>query len=372
MRKGKMKMKKKTAAFITAAAVLMSGNAFAKTLNIDAGECQRAVVMCYDSADTLVYSALCKAENGSFNIDIPEQYSETKKKLYIADTREFIDVNSEALPTEEPSPTRAPESTEAPAATAKPTSAPDKSYPSIYEKAVDAIYAPGVVKEVESRVNDSGEELYAVTMLYHGKEVTIGIEPELRISGAPAAYDYLNGMDSSALEEGDVVCVTSNIAGDKIKGLDFVFRPAREDIVTSGADYGEDFEKLIGSRTAKTSGAWSVMRYGEKPSSDRYQYAFGVVGKKTESVLTLLNQSADTDKALEIDIRRDTIVYTCDVSNNNEVDTGSTAEITTAIPKSMFEDNRIVWEEGTGCNYALVRIVDGTAADIVLYNNYNE
>lgn len=373
-------MKKKVLALVLALSAFAGSSAFAQTVNIDARGCRRAVFMCYDNG-ALVYSALCKAENDSFMADIPEQYKNTKKKMYIADTQEFVDINlaeeqPEATFSPEPpeslEPTAAPSQTETPEPTAKPSAPPQSAYPAVYEKALDAIFAPGIVEEIETRVNGDGEEVCAVTMLYQGREVTIEIEDDLKISGAPAEYSFMNGMDASALEEGDVICVTSNIAGNRIKTLDFVFRPTEEDIVTGNGDFGTNFEKLIGESASNSSGRWTVMKYGEKPSSDRYQYAFGIIAKKNENTLILVNREADTDKTLEIDISNDTIVYNCDVSNKNEVEEGSIGDIFSTVSKRMFDDNKIEWEADTSYNYALVRVVDGMATDIVLYNNYNE
>ena len=56
------------------------------------------------------------------------------------------------------------------------------------------------------------------------------------------------------------------------------------------------------------------MKYGEKASSDRYQYAFGLIGKVGSNSLTLINKSGSTDNVIEVDTKKDTIVYTCDVS----------------------------------------------------------
>ncbi len=373
-------MKKKVLALVLALSAFAGSGAFAQTLSIDAHGSQRAVIMCYDNG-ALVYSALCRAEDDSFRAEIPEKYKDAKKKMYIADTREFVDINApeetqspevSPEPSESPAPTTAPSATEEPYSTVKPSAAPQNAYPSVYEKALDAIFAPGIVKETEIRVNGDNEEVFAVTLLYQGRETTIEIEDDLKISGAPEAYSFMNGMDASALEEGDVICVTSNIAGDRIKTLDFVFRPTDEDIVTGSGDFGVNFEKLIGENASNSSGGWTVMKYGEKPSSGRYQYAFGVIAKKNENMLTLVNKEADTDKALEIDISKDTIVYSCDVSNKNEVEEGSVGDIFSTVSKRMFDDNKIEWEEDTSYNYALVRVVDGAATDIVLYNNYNE
>ena len=61
------------------------------------------------------------------------------------------------------------------------------------------------------------------------------------------------------------------------------------------------------------------------------------------------------------------------VSNKNEVEIASVGDITSTIPKSTFDkDNTIDFTNDYSYNYALVRVVDGTATDIVVYENYND
>ena len=89
--------------------------------------------------------------------------------------------------------------------------------------------------------------------------------------------------------------------------------------------------------------------------------------------LTLINKSGSTDNVIEVDTKKDTIVYTCDVANKNEVEIASVGDITSTIPKSTFDkDNTIDFTNDYSYNYALVRVVDGTATDIVVYENYND
>lgn len=378
-------MKKKITALVLAVSAFMSSTAFAVTVNVENPEDTKAIVMCYDENGVLVYSNLYKSEDGKFSFDIPSEYSDTKKKVYFVDTKEFrnVQITDEELndvtitdgetPTPSPDAAEEPAETVKPAATTTPTAAPvQNNYPSIYEKAVDALYAPGVVKEVETRSDSDGNEVYAVTVLYHGTEMTIGIETDLTISTAPEAYSFMKGQPVNMLEEGDVICFTANIAGDTIKTVDFIFRPTDEDIVTGTEDYGTSFEKLISENGSTVANKWTVMKYGVKPSSDKYQYAFGIVGKKDSNVLTLINMTGDEDQAIDIDIQNDTIVYTCDFSNKNQVEIGDVGSIQTTISRSAFNDGVADLTSDYSYNYALVRIVDGTATDIVVYNNYNE
>ena len=337
-------MKKKIIALVLAASAVMGSAAFAQTFKLESTAGTKAIVMCYDENGKLVYSKLCKAENDSFEADIPSEYDGMRKRVYYVDAK--------------------------PTATPKPTSKPSE-YPPIYEKAVDAIYAPALVKDVETRTNSNDEDMYAVTLFYHGKEMTIGIEEDLTISTAPEEYSSMKGKTMDSLQRGDVICLTANVAGDTIRTVDFIFRPTEEDIATGDTDYGTNFEKLFAANN-KVANQWTVMKYGEKPSSDRYQYAFGIIGKKDGNVLTLINKDGDEDNAIEVDMQSDTMVYTCAVDGKEyEVEIGDTSSIETTIPKSMFDRGPVELNDDYSYNYALVRMVDGIATDIILYNNYN-
>lgn len=364
--KGRCRMKKKITAVFLALSMIAGGSVFAKPLSIDARNSQKAVVMCYDSGE-LVYSVLCTAKDGKFDVDIPQEYENTQKKMCIIDTLEFVDINEISGDTDTPSPSPSAEPTAAPSPepTKKPSSA---DTPAIYEKALDAIYAPALVKEVQTVLDGNDDECYAVTVFYQGEEVTVNIESDLAISAAPEAYAFMQGATADKLKEGDVICMTTNVSGDRIKYVYLLFRSTEEDIVTGDEDFGESFEKLI-----STNSTWESMEYGKKPSSERYQYAFGVVGKKSGSTLTLINKSGDLDNGIEIDLNPDTIVYTCDTSGREyEMEIGGIADILATIPQGMLDKGAVDLNEDYSYNYAFVRIVNKTATEVILYNNYNE
>ena len=154
-------MKKKILAAALAFSAMIGSTAFAQSVYYPADENDtKAILMCYDENGVLVYSNMYKAENGGFNMELPEKYegSIKKAKAYLVDTKRFKDIDLTAdMPAETPAPTQTPSATQPPAATAKPTSEPSQNkFPAIYEKALDAIYAPGVVKEVETREGKDG------------------------------------------------------------------------------------------------------------------------------------------------------------------------------------------------------------------------
>ncbi len=378
-------MKKKIIAITLAVSAMMSTVAFAENINanytdnvlsFEQTDENIAVVSCYDENGKLCYSNMYKSEDGNFSADIPKEYKGMKTKVYFVNSKEIkeISVSDDVQPTATPSvtPTATPSATEKPSATTVPTTKPSTDTPSIYEKVTDAIYAPAVVKDVELTTKD-GEDMYAVTLFSKGKEVKALIENDLTFETSSETYSFMKGKNASSLEEGDVICLTANVAGTRINHIYFIYRPQDEDIITGSQDFGTDFEKLITENGSSVANQWKLMKYGEKASSDRYQYAFGLIGKVGSNSLTLINKSGSTDNVIEVDTKKDTIVYTCDVSNKNEVEIASVGDITSTIPKSTFDkDNTIDFTNDYSYNYALVRVVDGTATDIVVYENYND
>lgn len=378
-------MKKKIIAITLTVSAMMSTVAFAENINanytdnvlsFEQTDENIAVVSCYDENGKLCYSNMYKSEDGNFSADIPKEYKGMKTKVYFVNSKEIkeVSVSDDVQPTAKPSvtPTATPSATEKPSATTVPTTKPSTDTPSIYEKVTDAIYAPAVVKEVETTTKD-GEDMYAVTLFSKGKEVKALIENDLTFETSSETYSFMKGKNASSLEEGDVICLTANVAGTRINHIYFIYRPQDEDIITGSQDFGTDFEKLITENGSSVANQWKLMKYGEKASSDRYQYAFGLIGKVGSNSLTLINKSGSTDNVIEVDTKKDTIVYTCDVSNKNEVEIASVGDITSTIPKSTFDkDNTIDFTNDYSYNYALVRVVDGTATDIVVYENYND
>ena len=369
-------MKKKIIAITLAVSAMMSTVAFAENINANVLSFEQtgeniAVVSCYDENGKLCYSNMYKSEDGNFSADIPKEYKGMKTKVYFVNSKEIkeVSVSDDVQPTVTPSATP----TATPSATTVPTTKPSTDEtPSIYEKAADAIYAPAVVKDVELTTKD-GEDMYAVTLFSKGKEVKALIENDLTFDTSSETYSFMKGKNASSLEEGDVICLTANVAGTRINHIYFIYRPQDEDIITGSQDFGTDFEKLITENGSSVANQWKLMKYGEKASSDRYQYAFGLIGKVGSNSLTLINKSGSTDNVIEVDTKKDTIVYTCDVSNKNEVEIASVGDITSTIPKSTFDkDNTIDFTNDYSYNYALVRVVDGTATDIVVYENYND
>lgn len=375
----KIKMKKKILALFLAMTATVSATAYASgisvvrtenTLTFEKEGESIAVVSCFDEDGKLCYGNMYQGEDGKFTVVLPDELKGAKTKIYFVNSNEIKEAEfaDEELPTPtvSPEPTLAPEATVTPEPTLKPS---DSGYPSIYEKTTDAVYAPVVVKDVELTTKD-GEDMYAVTVLGYGEEKTVLIENDLKFETSSEQYADMKNSTAIDLQTGDVISLTANVAGTRINHIYFIYRPVDEDLANTTADYGTNFEKLISENGTNVAGKWDVMKYGVKPSSERYQYALGIIGKTSSGTLTLINKSGDTNKAIDIDVSKDTIVYTCYLSGDKEVELSSVGEISSSIPKALYDKNDIVtFEAEEEYNYALVRVVNGTATDIVVYEN---
>ena len=87
--------------------------------------------------------------------------------------------------------------------------------------------------------------------------------------------------------------------------------------------------------------------------------------------MTLYPKSGKSDKLMEIELDNKTIVYVCDTSNRNNLEITTIGGIEkTFLPKQAYddEDNVTFTSEYDYC-YALARLVDGKATDIIVYKN---
>lgn len=354
-------IKKLTA--ITLAAVMTTGAAA-----ISAQAASKLILNGYDGNGRLVFSDMLVSEDGNFDISAErrEELSKYRLRSYIIGGGEVSDFAFETpKPSEEPMETAKPSETVKPTETAK----PQKTYPSIYERQADAVNAFAVVSKVSQGADDNSEKRYYVDVLYQGSEMQFDIGADVKISQASDEFGGMTGQDAGVLQRGDVICVSANLSGE-INNIGFVYRPLEDNIATDGNDYGNSFEKLVSRNGAIANRkGWSVMTYGGRNKDDN-QLAFGVISDKHNKSLTLLGADGDENNALDFALEDDTIVYVCDMSAKRALSVKSITAITeSALPKAD-EDSFVEYGSGR-MNYALLRVVNGTVTDAVIYSNYN-
>lgn len=376
-------MVKKLAAVMLAAVMMTSTAAFAQnisgTLNGDSisvvtEDKNKLILNGYDENGKLAVSRMFTSETGIF--DIPSELSEYRLRAsFIGGGVYDVDILT-ATPsaTEAPASTKAPETAEtpAPAKTPEPTEKPQKTYPDIYERQVDAVEAIAVVDEVSYGEDENSEECYYIDVLYQGSEMRIGVKDTVTVSEASDEFYYMLGQDMSSLQRGDVICFASNLSGE-ISRVGFVYRPLDVNIATDGNDYGSSFERLI-SKNGGIAGrnGWTVMTYGGR-SKSKNELAFGVISDRQNKSLTLLGADGDENKALDLSLDNNTIVYVCDMSARRELSVSGISSLErSSIPRNAADDDGFVaYSDEYKMNYALVRVVDGTVTDAVIYKNYN-
>lgn len=334
-----------------------------------------AVLSFYDEG-TLAYSTMAFYEDFGYTFNVPDEYSDMDARIcYIGGEIYDMDITSgEETPSAIPAPseTQAPAETQSPSATQSPTPAPAKTpHPEVYPKALDAVNAPAVVKDVSETVID-GETYYAVDMFYQGEEIQVNIRDWITIESSSDASSYLVGSNASALRDGDVIHFTTDLQG-RVKSIEFIYRPDFENYVMSDNNYGNNFEELIsdngyvGNRTD-----WGVAKY-PSGSSSRESYAFGVPVDRQGNTLVLANKSG---QLMYIDVDERAMVYTVDGSSRGDLSEFTGNGISSVARTFVYDENYdedkesiVSWDDVSDITYALVRIIDDTAVDIVVFTD---
>lgn len=320
----------------------------------------------YDKNGTLVYAEKLPivSRDGQLQIDPGE---ETKKAAFLRLFMPQADTVVTELKTVAEKP--ADDSKDDPKDEPKDDS---KEQISRYPTALDAATAFAVVKRAELTVVNE-EEMIELDVFFRGTEQKIYADTSKTLASAPEEYRDLADAELTALKSGDVIYMTTNLSGG-LSTVELIFRPQTKDYVTDGEEHGASFEKLF-----TTNGAVSTKRptpyvpYGRGTGKDQ-QYAFGVICEKNgNQYMTLRNRAGREDQEIEVLLTQNTVVYLYDKTKKEKLTMGSSAEIEKSeIPSaSLDEDGNIAkWDSDCVRNYALVRMDDGVALDVVVYMNY--
>lgn len=250
-----------------------------------------------------------------------------------------------------------------PAETPSVSAAPETTLNPVYPKEIDAVSAFAAVKKV-TQVLMNDETVYCVDVFYQGRERTFYIKKDLYIASSPDSGPAAAGRDMSALREGDVISIKASLSGG-MKDIVLVMRPPSMSPVISGKDYGKSFERLYSGNGRPSAYDGDDIVVYDNVSGARVKYAFGVIADKGASSIMLCG--ADGKNPLWVDIDRNTCVYKIEAGNSNETSLESISALRkSAVPKEYFDDDGNItgWDSECEYSYALVRIVDDTAADI--------
>ena len=395
-------MKKKIIASLLSASMIIGMTAIAENPfmggSLEDGiitfECSEDIILNGYEDGVLAYSKLFKSEDGKVVVPKEENIKLYDFKAFKLESGEVVEVaigsGTPAAPTatpDAPSATTAPadEPLEVPAVTPTPAPYNPNEFPAVYEKALNAVYAPAVIESVAQEVFDTSQG-FRVNYYWQGKKYSDWFAEDVQLVSASDDPSLLIKSSLSGLKRGDVVYMNRYMNGT-VKDMSLIYKTQKTDIINNSADFGTSFEKLFAVMgTGGTGGStqtvdsskyskWGLMKYGQTPSKSGTQYAFGVIGRRDNTMLYLLNKSGKINDGLEIQLADNAIVYECNMSLTSGITVTKPLSITSKIPnitwnKAMEAENPTIELTDDGYNYALVRVVDGIGMDVVIYTKY--
>ena len=333
-----------------------------------------------DESKLLYASGVCKPTDGKITLDKENLYTvmrayDIKNNLIFDVLFKIPEATVTPVPTVTPAPTASAEPTTVPTASPSATYNPNE-FPDVYEKDVNAIQAFAVVESVTQVSVDSQTES-KITYWYQGKQQSDTLSDDVNIVAAPENAQNLVNASLSSLKRGDVVYFNRNLSG-KINEIAVIYQIQNSDIVNNTADFGASFEKLfsINGGVGGYSG-WTVAKYGQEPAKKGTQYAFGVIARRDNNNVYLLNKTGDTNSSILVDVAENAMVYKCNMTLKSGIELTRATSIISTISNKAWNDaygteNSIISLNDSGYNYMLARIVDGTATDVVIYTNYKK
>lgn len=245
----------------------------------------------------------------------------------------------------------------------------DREFPEVYDIEKDANRAIMVVSSV-SNVYENEESLCEVKVLFHGEELRYLLSEEVYLNAVPKAYAELSGESTYSLKKGDIIKLNALFSG-KVKSVDLIFRPAKNNPVFSDTDFGDGFSDLF-SLNGMVAGepAYGVLTPDNDKRSKEYSYAFGIVKDYNNFELQICDKNGDI---LTVDVANKAICYNADKEEKFEPEKAGLASIRRGMAsKTAFDedDNFIGWDEEESYDYAFLRMVGNEATEVVLYKNY--
>lgn len=218
----------------------------------------------------------------------------------------------------------------------------------VYGNTAAAVDAFAVVKDVEETLNEMGDAVASIQILYRGSQTEIQFETGYMLDNM-AQGGTISVLD---LEAGDVLKLDTNLSG-KLYGADLIFRAPKTDVVSDSQEVSKIYTLV---------------------SDKDNMSVFGIVGAKYDDTLVLYNAGGLEAEALYLDLEPNTVVYCYDKNERKEKLTiASVGKIAKSEINSSDKDefdNITNWDADSERVYAYVRVYDGIVCDVMLYENY--
>ena len=184
-------------------------------------ECSEDIILNGYEDGVLAYSKLFKSEDGKIVVPEEENIKLYDFKAFKLESGEVVEVaigsGTPAAPTatpDAPSATTAPddEPLETPAVTPTPAPYNPNEFPAVYEKALNAVYAPAVIESVAQEVFDTSQG-FRVNYYWQGKKYSDWFAEDVELVSASDDPSLLIKSSLSGLKRGDVVYMNRSMNG---------------------------------------------------------------------------------------------------------------------------------------------------------------
>lgn len=305
------------------------------TVTYNEGERNVATLTIFDEG-VLVGTKTTRFENDCYTFELSDDDVDKDMRIYFYESETYavnvVEITVE--PTE--TPTEVPAETE----TTKPVRTP---YPEAYEKPLDAINAPAVVKDVQTVVVD-GELYYELTLLHQGREFVTNVREKVLVASAPANMTSVVGEKTDCLKAGDVIHVTSDLQG-RVRSIEFIYRPE----FTNYFYEGISVDNVIGND------GWS-------------EFVFGVAVETYSDAMEIMDGEGNI---YDLAVSPAAFVYGVSYGRKGAVTDlygkGARSVPRVRIPDANLEDEAHLWDGMEEMPYVLARVSRGIVTDIIVF-----
>lgn len=227
----------------------------------------------------------------------------------------------------------------------------DEYNTALYKDDGAALFAPAMVCDVK-QIYDDGDIAYKVTLLYQGSEKSYVFGKDILIASASDKLQDTVGNDVSCLKRGDAI-ILNHAFKDDIKSITLVYRPENSEPVFDSAL--TDFKPLYTTSSAV--------------KNEVAVYSFGIVTEVGNNYVLLAEKDGAANHTDIISLHPDTSVYVFDMTEKDKPTITYGAGICPSyIDDSDIDQNgNISWRQTDSRAYALVRLYDDIATDILVY-----